>query len=86
LSLFGLAFQLFMITVFSSLMIDYLIRFYRSGQWVNLTLRIKIFIVNLGLATALITARSSYRFVELHAGYQGSYFQNQDLFIYLEGV
>jgi RTA1 like protein len=87
----GLTFQVFTLSVFSFLAIDYAIRYLRGRragevERRQLTLRFKIFVGFLVLAILLILIRSIYRIDELHSGYRGRLLHNEGLFIGLEGV
>ncbi|KAH8882615.1 parasitic phase-specific protein PSP-1 [Thozetella sp. PMI_491] len=86
LALAGMAFQVFMLVIFISLFVDYLTRYFRSGQTAAFGTRLKIFFTFMGLATFLILIRCIYRLVELREGYSGDLVSNEALFIGLEGV
>lgn len=83
----GLALQVAIIGVFLILMLDYLIRYFRSDKTRPLVLREKLFFGFLSLAVALILGRSSYRCYELNQGYVDSeLISDEPLFIGLEGM
>jgi hypothetical protein len=84
-SLAGLAFQVFTLCIFITLVADYMCRWRRNGSTI-LTTRFKIFAYLLSIAILFILARSAYRIDELSDGYDGSIFHNQPSFIVLEGV
>ncbi|KAF4628852.1 hypothetical protein G7Y89_g9294 [Cudoniella acicularis] len=86
LSLAGLAFQVFSLTVFSILALDW-IRYWRSSnENAILPRKFKVFAWLLIVAVLLILARCAYRIDELSEGYDGSLFHDQTTFIVLEGV
>lgn len=90
-SLAGLSFQVFSLTVFIALTIDYArsyLRAAKSGAVRNRLTepRYKVFLVFLALATLCIYIRCVYRVAELSQGYSGPLIQEQGLFIGLEGV
>ncbi|KAI6358320.1 hypothetical protein MCOR25_007361 [Pyricularia grisea] len=89
----GLAFQVATMTIFSTAMVDYMVRYLRSptaradGSIVQvLGVRLRLFFVGLASATVLILGRSAYRVEELSKGYSGPSIRNETLFIWLEGV
>ncbi len=93
LALVGLSFQVFTLVLFCVFFGDYLLRYYRSGQWHDnisargdSTTRLRLFFGFMVLAILLILARCSYRLAELHAGYSGGLIRDEGLFIALEGV
>ena len=93
LALAGLSFQVFTLSCFSGLMGDYVIRYYRSEQYVvqkaqdpSLRWRQRVFFGFLALATLLTTTRCTYRLAELHEGYSGELVRDESLFIGLEGL
>lgn len=90
-SLAGLSFQVFSLTVFIALSIDYArsyMRDVRSGAVQNRLVesRYKVFLVFLALATLCIYTRCVYRIAELSDGYSGPLIEQQGSFIGLEGV
>lgn len=83
-SLAGLVFQVFTLTVFTSLFIDYLISCRRHSNKKAFTNRMNFFLAFLFLSIFLILLRCVYRVVELHKGYFSHYFRDEPLFIALE--
>jgi hypothetical protein len=83
----GLSFQVFTLTVFTALAVDYWIRYLRKrGYVLPLVASFKIFLSFLSLATVLILIRCIYRIDELSNGYSGPLIHKEGLFIGLEGV
>ncbi|KAJ9640543.1 Envelope glycoprotein gp160 [Coniosporium apollinis] len=86
----GLSFQVFSLTVFILLALDYAIRYTRGQRTqpgaTKLPASFKVFIVFLSLAILLILIRCSFRIGELNEGYFGPLIHDQGLFIALEGV
>lgn len=91
-TLAGLAFQVFTLTVFAAMALDYVFRYmaYRKSQHVDqrriLSTRFKIFSVFFSASVIFILIRCCYRIAELGQGYGGSIFHEQGLFIGLESV
>ena len=95
-SIAGLSFQVFTITVFIILSADFAIRYSRASDNTNnnnnnhvLTKQFKMFIFFLSLAIILILVRCGYRIAELKGGYRGpgsELIRDETLFIVLEGV
>jgi hypothetical protein len=91
-TLAGLAFQVFTLTVFTAMALDYLFRYisYRKSQQVDqrriLSTRLKIFGVFFSASILFILIRCCYRIAELGQGYGGSIFHKEGLFIGLESV
>ncbi|KAH8688942.1 putative sphingoid long-chain base transporter RSB1 [Phaeosphaeriaceae sp. PMI808] len=92
LTLAGLAFQVFTLTVFTAMALDYLFRYisYRKSQQVDqrriLSTRLEIFGVFFSASILFILIRCCYRIAELGQGYSGSIFHEEGLFIGLESV
>ncbi|RYP80417.1 hypothetical protein DL770_006222 [Monosporascus sp. CRB-9-2] len=86
LALFGLAFQLFALTMFLVIFTDYLVRYIRAGNSRGLSWRIKAFVGSLALATLLMVVRSAYRVYELREGFTGDAMRQEAPFIGIEGV
>jgi len=90
-SLVGLSFQVFTLTVFIALALDYAIRYSKGRRTQHteqkpLPKQFKIFVYFLSLSIILILARCVYRIDELSDGYHGKLLHNEGLFIGLEGV
>lgn len=90
-SLAGLSFQVFSLTIFIALSVDYArsyLRDARSGAVQNRLTesRYKVFLLFLALATLCIYTRCVYRIAELSDGYSGPLIEQQGSFIGLEGV
>ncbi|KAI9832696.1 MAG: hypothetical protein M1838_005634 [Thelocarpon superellum] len=85
----GLAFQVFTLTIFSLLALEYAFRYLRAQRVTPretpLPRPFKIFVVFLTLAIVCILIRCCYRIDELSDGYNGPLISNQGLFIALEG-
>ena len=86
LSLAGLVFQVFSLTVFSLLALDWIRHWRSSKDDIALPRKFKVFAWILVVAVLLILARCVYRIDELSQGYDGSWFHDQASFIVLEGV
>ena len=98
LALFGLAFQLFALTMFLAFFADYLVRYFRAGraharahardgrQQQILGPRAKAFVGFLALATLLMVVRAGYRLYELRDGFRGNALKQEAPFIGIEGV
>lgn len=94
----GLAFQVFTLFVFMLLCIDCavrtVVRMNRMGEAaldpthavLRRSMKFRLFLVALALATVCIFIRSVFRVVELGEGWNGVLIKNQTLFIVLEGV
>ena len=83
----GLSFQVFTLSVFIVLAVDYALRYLRNrGNIMSLPASFKIFVAFLSLAILLILIRCVYRIDELSNGYSGPLIHDQGLFIGLEGV
>ncbi|KAA8642699.1 hypothetical protein EYZ11_011977 [Aspergillus tanneri] len=91
-TLAGLAFQVFTLSVFIAMALDYLLRYisYRKSQQVDqrriLSTRLGIFGVFFSASILFILIRCCYRIAELSEGYSGSIFHEEGLFIGLESV
>lgn len=85
-TLAGLSLQVFSMVAFCGLIIDYLIRYSKSGGQALAIPRLRLFLGFLGGAIILILARCAYRVAELSDGYFGDLFHDEPLFIGLEGV
>ena len=86
LSLAGLVLQVFSLTVFSLLALDWIRHWRSSKDNIALPRKFKVFAWILVVAVLLILARCVYRIDELSQGYDGSLFHDQASFIVLEGV
>ena len=90
LALFGLAFQLFALTMFLVFFADYLVRYLRAsrarGQAAALDRRDGAFVGFLALATLLMVVRAGYRLYELRDGFRGEALKQEAPFIGIEGV
>jgi hypothetical protein len=86
LSLAGLVFQVFSLTVFSLLALDWIRHWRSSNDNIALPRKFKAFAWLLVVAVLLVLARCVYRIDELSQGYDGSLFHDQASFIVLEGV
>jgi len=94
----GLAFQVFTLLVFQLLCLDFavrtLMRMRKMGEaaldpthsMLRASLKFRLFLVALGLATVCIFIRSIYRVIELGEGWEGALIKNQNLFIGFEGA
>ncbi|KAH7109474.1 RTA1 like protein-domain-containing protein [Dendryphion nanum] len=82
----GLIFQVITLCTFSSLMIDFIVRFLRLKGTTTIVRRDILFFGFLGTAVALTLGRCLFRAVELREGYNGDLIEHEDLFIGLEGV
>lgn len=91
-TLAGLAFQVFTLTVFTAMALDYLFRYisYRKSQQVDqrrfISTRLKLFGIFFSASILFILIRCCYRIAELGQGYEGSLFHEEGLFIALESV
>ena len=83
-SLAGLAYQVFTLTAFAIIFIDYCFRVPRGS--LTHSPRFQIFIITLFSALVLILGRCAYRVFELSNGYSGPGLQNQGEFIAFESV
>lgn len=72
--------------IFCILFAEYLFRYFRSTSRPAASGRLKVYIGALSTAILLILARCAYRVDELSSGYSGTLFQDEALFIGLEGV
>lgn len=85
----GLSFQVFTLTIFILLALDYTASYIR-GQYTKhsetLATSFKVFVAFLSLAILSILIRCVYRIDELSNGYSGPLIHNEGLFIGLEGV
>ena len=90
LALFGLAFQLFALTMFLVFFTDYLVRYLRASrghrQAAALGPRAGAFVGFLALATLLMVVRAGYRLYELRDGFRGEALKQEAPFIGIEGV
>jgi RTA1 like protein len=85
----GLSFQVFTLSIFSLLAIDFALAYMRKRGDARLSRRFEIFASFLTLAVVLILARCVFRIDELSNGYTGAkakLVHNQGMFIGLEGV
>jgi hypothetical protein len=85
----GLSFQVFTLTVFIILALDYAIRYIRGRSTVSrkkTATSFKVFLAFLSLAIFCILVRCVYRIDELSNGYSGPLIHNEGLFVGLEGV
>lgn len=86
----GLSFQVFTLTVFVVLVVDYVVLLLRWCRTDHITIKLspefKLFAGFLALAIVLILVRCVYRIDELSNGYYGALIHDQGLFIGLEGV
>ena len=87
----GLSFQVFTLTVFILLAIDFGRRWHKGRQQqhddkIEIQTRFTVFVVFMSLAIIFILVRCCYRIDELSHGYSGPLIHNQGLFIALEGV
>jgi hypothetical protein len=90
-SLAGLSFQVFSLTVFVALSIDYARSYIRDAKLGAVPNRLtesryRVFLGFLALATLCIYTRCVYRIAELSDGYSGRLVEEQGPFIGLEGV
>ena len=89
-SIAGLSFQVFTITVFIALAIEFALRYIgaQRGQQdkTPLPTGFKVFVIFLTAAIILILIRCAYRIDELSDGYNGPLIHNESLFIALEGA
>jgi len=92
-ALAGLGFQVFTLTIFIGLAVDYAVRYtsYRransaEAQATPLSTRFFVFVAFLSAAIVLILIRCAYRIDELSQGYSGPLISDEGLFIALEGV
>ncbi|KFX91288.1 hypothetical protein O988_07812 [Pseudogymnoascus sp. VKM F-3808] len=91
-TLAGLAFQVFTLTTFVLMALDYLFRYisYRKTQQLDerriISWRLKIFGVFFSASIIFILIRCGYRIAELGQGYSGKLFHEEGLFIGLESV
>ncbi|KAJ5517772.1 RTA-like protein [Penicillium expansum] len=91
-TLAGLAFQVFTLTIFTAMALDYLFRYksYRKSQQVDqrriLSKRLGIFGIFFSASIIFIFIRCCYRIAELSEGYSGAVFHDEGLFIGLESV
>ena len=83
-SLAGLSYQVFTLTVFAVLFIDYCVRLPRNS--LNHSSRFQIFVIALFSALVFILGRCCYRVYELSNGYSGPGLENEGEFIALESV
>ena len=94
----GLAFQVFTLLLLQILVLDFvhttLMRMTAMGEGaldpthkkLRKSLRFRLFLVALGIATFCIFIRSVYRVAELSEGWEGALIKNQRLFIGFEGA
>ena len=86
----GLSFQVFTLSVFIILALDYAVRYIRGKRTnpleTKLAASFKIFVGFLSLSILCILTRCVYRIDELSDGYKGPLIHNEGLFIGLEGV
>ena len=93
-SIAGLSFQVFTVTVFIGLAMEFAFRYIRAQRGAGrieqgktpLPNGFKVFVVFLTVAIVLILIRCAYRIDELSDGYNGPLIHNEPLFITLEGV
>ena len=89
----GLSFQVFTMTLFMTLCLEYGFRYRRAQRQTGYSSnkrtlggRFKLFLAALALATICIWIRSIYRVIELAGGWDGKLLHDQTKFIVLEGV
>ncbi|KAF2468674.1 RTA1-domain-containing protein [Lindgomyces ingoldianus] len=82
----GLIFQVITLFAFCSLLGDFFFRFILSKKGKMMTIREKVFLGFISLATLAILIRCIFRAHELKQGYHGEAVRREDLFIGLEGV
>lgn len=82
----GLIFQVITLFTFLVLSADFLIRLQRLGGMKKTSKEEKHFFIFIGLAAWLTFVRCLYRVAELKDGYSGKLFQDEVLFIVLEGT
>ena len=94
----GLAFQVFTLLVFQLLCLDFALRTLKrlksmggealdpGHSTLRKSLKFRLFLVALALATLCIFIRSIYRVAELSEGWGGALIKNQKLFIGFEGA
>jgi hypothetical protein len=85
----GLSFQVFTLTIFVLLALDYTVSYIRGQRMKpseTLATSFKVFVVFLSLAILCILIRCVYRIDELSNGYSGPLIHDEGLFIGLEGV
>lgn len=90
-ALAGLSFQVFTLTVFIFLAVDYTLRYRGASKAgavpvVQRSKRFQIFVAFWALATLCVYIRCCYRIAELSDGYQGPMLHHQGEFIGLEGM
>ncbi|EPE33743.1 hypothetical protein GLAREA_06756 [Glarea lozoyensis ATCC 20868] len=91
-TLAGLAFQVFTLSVFIAMALDYVFRYlsYRKSQPVDqrriLSMRFKLFSIFFSASIIFILIRCCYRIAELGQGYSGALFHDEPLFVALESV
>ncbi|KOS18243.1 Sphingoid long-chain base transporter RSB1 [Escovopsis weberi] len=86
-ALAGLGLQVASLVIFSALLADYLVRYFRHRPLSTLDLRMRVFFGFLSAAVVLVLLRCVYRCYELSQGYIGSKLvTDEGLFIGLEGV
>ena len=92
-SIAGLSFQVFTITVFIVLAVEFAVSYIRAQRGAQmeqgkkpLPTGFKVFVVFLTAAIILILIRCAYRIDELSDGYNGPLIHNEPLFIALEGA
>ena len=88
-SIAGLAFQVFTMTVFVCLAVDYGVRYVRSRPKPlssSVDRRLVVFVGFLSLAVVTLWIRCCYRIFELSGGYQGPNIRDEGIFIGLESV
>lgn len=78
--------QVIMLVSFSVLFADYMIRYLRSKETMDLSMRDTLFFAFLILAVMTTLARCIFRTNELKEGYSGELIKHENLFIGLEGV
>lgn len=94
-ALAGLSFQVFTLTIFVLLSVDYAFRYRRDvrrgritedGKSLARERKFRVFVIALSLSILCILIRCIYRIDELSDGYNGPLIHKQGLFIGLEGV
>ena len=90
-SIAGLAFQVFTMTVFVCLAVDYGFRYVRSrskslSSGAENDRRLIVFVGFLGLAVITLWIRCCYRIFELSGGYQGPNIRDEGMFVALESA
>lgn len=85
-SMAGLVLQVIVLVAFIVAFVDYMVRYWRSGQAQTFGWRMTAFFVGLSAAIILILTRCIYRVAELREGYDGDLIKHEIPFIILEGI